>query len=215
MATISPGFPSDSVKHRPEGTTDDVTGTGSDASDKQSYNPWSRGTRKGITNKDLFSSPDLNKLLKSIKLGKHLSKKVVRLLKSRPDLLATLKETLQDKGHRSSQAKHAKVHGSPMPSHGTNVKLTNLSPEMDDQVIKASPELKGAGIMSSEADSQALLPRENFNHNEVVKQAIEGKESYSGKKQDSHKLATDVFKLGSDERRYKVLKPVTQWSFSF
>ena len=104
-----------------------------------------------------------------------------------------------------------------MPAHGSNVKLTNLSPEMDDQVIEALPELKVAGIMShkpSEADDQALLPRGNLNHNEVVKQAIQGKESYSGKKQDSHKLATDVFKLGNDERRDKVLKPVTQWSFS-
>ena len=85
-----------------------------------------------------------------------------------------------------------------MPAHGTDVKLTNPSPEMDDQVINALPEMKGAGIMShkpSEADDQALLPRGNFNHNEVVKQAIQGKESYSGKKQDSHKLATDVFKL--------------------
>lgn len=146
-------------------------------------------------------------------MEKHLSKKVVRLLKSRSDLLASLIEALQDKGHRSSQAKHAEVHGSPMPAHGTNVKLNNLSPEMDDQVIKTSPELKGVGIRShksSEADSQELLPKANFKHNEVVKQAIQGKESYSGKKHDAHKLATDLFKLGSDERRHKVLNPVTQ-----
>ena len=216
-AHISPGFPSDSVKNRLEGSTDEFAGTGSYGNGKPSYNPRSSGTQKRIANKDLFASPDLNKLLKNIYLGKHLSKKVVRLLKSRPDLLASLSDALQDKGHRSSQAKHAEVHGSPMPAHGSNVKLTNLSPEMDDQVIKALPELKGAGIMShklSEADDQALLPRGNFNHNEVVKQAIQGKESYSGKKQDSHKLATDVFKLGYDERRDKVLKPVTQWSFS-
>ena len=218
-ANISPGFPSDSVKNRPEGTTDDFTGTaaGSYGNGKPSYNPRSRGTQERITKKDLFASPDLNKLLKSIYLRKHLSKKALRLLKSRPDLLTFLSEALQDKGHRSSQAKHAEVHGSPMPAHGSNVKLTNLSPEMDDQVIEALPELKVAGIMShkpSEADDQALLPRGNLNHNEVVKQAIQGKESYSGKKQDSHKLATDVFKLGYDERRDKVLKPVTQWSFS-
>ena len=216
-ANISPGFPSDSVKNRPEGNTDDFTGTGSYGNGKPSYNPRSRGTQKRITNKDFFASPDLDKLLKSIYLGKHLSKKVVRLLKSRPDLIASLSKALQDKGHRSSQAKHAELHGSPMPAHGTNVKLTNLSPEMDDQVIKALPDLKGVGIMShkpSEADDQALLPRGKINHNEVVKQAIQGQESYSGKKQDSHKLATDVFKLGYDERRYKVLKPVTQWSLS-
>ena len=34
VADLSSGFPSDSVEHRPEGTTDDFTGTGSYANDK-------------------------------------------------------------------------------------------------------------------------------------------------------------------------------------
>ena len=49
-ANISPGFPSDSVEHRPEGTTDDFTGTGSYAKDKPSSNTPSRGTLNGIAN---------------------------------------------------------------------------------------------------------------------------------------------------------------------
>ena len=216
VADISPGFPSDSVKHRPEGTTDDFAGTGSYANDKPSHNPRSRGTRKRITNKELIASPDLNKLLKSMYLGKHLSKKVLRLLKSRPDLLASLSEALQDGGHRSSQGRHTELQGSKMSTHGTDVKLTNQSPELDDQVIKASPELKSVGIMShkpSEVDSQELLPKENLNH-KVVKQESQKEEPYSGKRQDSYKSATDVVKLGSDERRHKVVKLVTQYAFS-
>ena len=206
MANISPGFPSDSVEHTPEGTTDDFAGTGSYTKDKPSHNPRSRGTRKKITNKDLFASPDLNKLLKNLYVEKHLSKKVLHLLKSRPDLLAFLSEALQDGGHRSSQVRHAELHGSKMSAHGTDVKLTNQNPEMDDQVIKASPELKGVGIKPSEVDSQVLLPKENFNHKKVVQQTSQKEEPYSGEKQDSYKSAADVFKLGSDERRQKVLK---------
>ena len=140
------------------------------------------------------------KLLNS---GKHISKKVVHLLKSRPDLLASLSEVLQDVGHRSSQVGHAQLHGTPSapPAHGNNVKSTNWSPEMDDQVIKASPELKAAGTMyhkPSEADNQEILP----------------KAKKVGKKQDSHKSTSKVFKLGSDERRRKVLKLVILTSFS-
>jgi len=208
-ANIAPGLPSDSVKHRTEGTTDDFTGTGSYASDKPSYNPLSRGTQKGIKNKDMFTSPDLSKPLKSTNLEKDLSKKVVHLLKSRPGLLASLNEALHNVGHRSSQVRHAQSHGSLVSAHGTNVKLTNQSPDMDDQVIKASPEFKGAGTMShkpSEADNQEILPKANLNLKKVVKQVHQRKEPYSGKKQDSYKSTPDGFKLRSDERRHKVLK---------
>ena len=38
VATISPGFPSDSVKNRLEGTTDDCTGTGSNTNSQPSPN---------------------------------------------------------------------------------------------------------------------------------------------------------------------------------
>ena len=216
-ANIVPELPSDSVKHRLEVTTDDITGTGSYANDKPSYTALSRGTLKGITNKDLLTSPDLSRLLKSINLGKHLSKKVVQLLKLRPDLLTSLSEALQDVGHRSSQVGQAQLHGPPMSAHDTNVKLTNGSPEMDDQVIKASPEFKGAGTMSgkpSEADNQAILPKANLNLEKFVKQIGHKKEPYSGKTQDSYKSTSDVLKLGSNERQHKVLKPVAQYSFS-
>lgn len=53
--------------------------------------------------------------------------------------------------------------------------------------------------MFFEVDREVLLFRENFNYNEVVKQVIEGKELYLGKKQDLYKLVIDVFKLGFDE----------------
>ena len=51
MAYISPGFPSESVIHRAEGTTDDFTGTGSYANDKPSSNTQSGDTQKGIANR--------------------------------------------------------------------------------------------------------------------------------------------------------------------
>ena len=51
MANISPGFPSESVQHRPEETTDDFTGTGSYANDKPSSNTQSGDTQKGTANR--------------------------------------------------------------------------------------------------------------------------------------------------------------------
>ena len=44
-ADIFPGFPSDSVEHRPEGATDDFAGTGSYANDQLS------STLNGIANR--------------------------------------------------------------------------------------------------------------------------------------------------------------------
>ena len=59
-ATISSGFPSDSTKDRPEGATDDFTGTGSYANDKPSSNTPSWGALNGIDNrKGLLISRDL------------------------------------------------------------------------------------------------------------------------------------------------------------
>jgi len=59
VANISPGFTSDSVKHRPEGTTDDFTGTGSYANDKPSSNTPSWGIQKQIaSHKGLFISSE-------------------------------------------------------------------------------------------------------------------------------------------------------------
>ena len=59
-ATISSAFPSDSAKDRPEGTTDDFTGTGSYANDKPSSNNPSWGALNGIDNrKGLLISRDL------------------------------------------------------------------------------------------------------------------------------------------------------------
>ena len=50
-ANISPGFPSDSVEHRPEGDADDTTGTGTYANDKPSSKTPSRNTLNGIANR--------------------------------------------------------------------------------------------------------------------------------------------------------------------
>ena len=59
-ADIFPGFPSDSVEHRPEGATDDFTETGSYAKDKPSANTPSRGTQNDIASgKGLFISCEL------------------------------------------------------------------------------------------------------------------------------------------------------------
>jgi len=107
VAYISPGFASDSVKYRPEETTDDFTGTGSYASSsKQPSNTPSWDTQKGIAdNNELFVSGELKKRLelKPINLEKHLSKKVAHLLKSRPSLLASFHEELKDTRQRSSK----------------------------------------------------------------------------------------------------------------
>jgi len=60
VANISPGFPSESVKHRPEEATDDFTGTGSYANDKTSSKTPLGATQKGIANrKGLFTSCEL------------------------------------------------------------------------------------------------------------------------------------------------------------
>ena len=60
VSNLSPGFPSDSVKHRPEGTVDDFTGTGSYANDKPFSNNPSLGTQKRTANrKGVCISQDL------------------------------------------------------------------------------------------------------------------------------------------------------------
>ena len=78
MANLSPGFPSDSFKHRPEGTIDDFsTGTGSYANDKPFSNtpPW--GTQRGIANhKGVFISCDfqgMEWILKLLIISKFLT----------------------------------------------------------------------------------------------------------------------------------------------
>ena len=59
-ATISSEFHTDSVKNRPEGTTDDSTGTGSHANGEPSSNTPSWGTLTRISNrKSLFISFEL------------------------------------------------------------------------------------------------------------------------------------------------------------
>ena len=50
-ADIYPGFPSDSVEHRPEGATDDFTGFGSYADDKPSSNTPAWGALNGIADR--------------------------------------------------------------------------------------------------------------------------------------------------------------------
>ena len=193
---ISPVFSSVSVEQRPGRTTDDFTETGSFANDKPPYNPLSRGTQKGIKNKYLFSSPDLNKLLKNINLGKHLSKKVAHLLKSRPDLVASLSKALQDVGHRSSKVGHAQLNGSAMSVQETTVKVNNQIPETDDdQVLKERPELIGAGTMShktSNPNNQEILSKASLKYKKVEKQVRPTKEPSTGKKLDSIKLSREV-----------------------
>ena len=50
-ATISSGFPSDSVEHKPEGTTDDTTRSGLYAKDQPSSSTPSWGTLNRIANR--------------------------------------------------------------------------------------------------------------------------------------------------------------------
>ena len=193
---ISPVFSSVSVEQRPGRTTDDLTETDSFANGKPSYNPLSRGTQKGIKIKYLFTSPDLNKLLKNIILGKHLSKKVAHLLKSRPDLVASLSKALQDVAHRSSKVGHAQLNGSAMSVQKTTVKVNNQIPETDDdQVLIERPELIGAGTMShktSNPDNQEILSKASLKYKKVEKQVRPTKEPSTGKKLDSIKLSREV-----------------------
>ena len=103
MAYTSPGFASGSVEHRPEGTTDDFTGTDSYAvSGRHPSNTPSWG--------------ELNKLLKlkHINLGKHVSKKAVDLLKLRPEIYASFKKELKDANHESSNVRDAYMDGLPI-----------------------------------------------------------------------------------------------------
>ena len=158
-------FPSESIKLRPEGTTDDFIGTGFYANDKQTSNPPSRGTQHGnLDSKDTFTDTELKKLLGSINMGKRLSKKVTHLLKSRSDLLASLRKGLRDYGHHSSKERRSHLDGSTMSIHGMTVESNMQYPEMDDQVITGSTVLKGTGTVSqktSEYDDQELSPVTN------------------------------------------------------
>ena len=72
-ATISSGYPSDSVEHRPEGATEDFTGFGSYANDKPSSNTPSWGALNGIADREgllisleLQVYTDLNVLARSV-----------------------------------------------------------------------------------------------------------------------------------------------------
>ena len=91
MASISPGFASDFVKQRRVRNIDDFVETVSFASGKQLSN----------------AAP----------LGKHVSKKVARLLKSRPSLLASFNKELKDTSDHSSKVRDSRLHGLPMYIH--------------------------------------------------------------------------------------------------
>lgn len=177
----SPVFSSVSVEQRPGRTTDDFIETGSFANDKPSYNPLSRDTQKGI---------------KNINLGKHLSKKVTHLLKSRPDLVAFLSKALQDVGQQSSKVRHAQLNGSPMSVQETTVNVNNQIPETDDdQVLIERPELISAGTMShktSNPDNQEIVSKASLKYKKVEKQVRPTKEPTTGKKLDSIKLSREV-----------------------
>jgi len=166
VTNISPGFASDSAKHRPEGTRDDFTGTGSHASGKQPSNTPSWATQKGIVNsKELSISSELNKLLKlkHIHLGKHLSKKVAHLLKSRPRLLASFNKELKDASYHSSKVRDAQLHGFPKSVHGTTMNSNKQGPEMDDQVINSFADLTNAGTVAHKP-SGSDNPEANLAH---------------------------------------------------
>ena len=187
-----------SDKHRPKSTTDAFTGTGSYAADGKQPSNKPRGTQKGIV--------DSKELLK---------KKVVHFLKLRPGLLASLSRALEVVGDRSSKVKHAQLNGSPAPK-SIHEKLNNQIQETDDQVIIGMPELKGAGIKSqktSEPDNQEIFPKASLNHKKIVKRYLT-KNPFSGQVMDSFKSTREGFKLGSDERRHKVLTPVIQCSLT-
>ena len=85
-ANISPGFPSDSVEHRPERATDDFTGFGSFADDKPSSNTPSWGALNGIADRkgllislELQLCTDLNVLARNELNLKRLSNMHCRL----------------------------------------------------------------------------------------------------------------------------------------
>ena len=152
MANISPGFSSNSVKHRPHGTANDFTGTGSDANDIQHSNTPSWGAQKS---NELLISRELNKLLKlkHINLGKHFSKKVAHLLKSRPGLLASFNKELKDASYLSPNVRDAQLPGLPKSIHETTMNLNEQGPEMDDRMINSSAELTNAGTVSLKPES--------------------------------------------------------------
>lgn len=150
----SPGFASGSG-----GAKDDFTGSGSYASGKRPSNtpPW--GTQKGIVD-----SNELNKLhkLKHMHLGKHLSKKVVRLLESRPHLWASFNKELKDTSYHSSKLRDSQSQG----LHEMTMNSNEQGPEMDDQVIHT------LASESSESDSpeDSLAHEKQERHHKVSEQ---------------------------------------------
>ena len=177
VENIFPGFAADSVKHRPEGTKEDFTGTGSHASGKQPPNTQSWGTQKGIDDsREYFISSELNKVLKlkHIHLGKHFSKKVAHLLKSRPSLLAPFNKELKDASYHSSKLRDSHLHGLPKSINGTTMNSNEQGSEMDDQVFNSSLELTNPGTVSrkppeSDSPKPSLAHEKHEPHHKVPK----------------------------------------------
>ena len=114
------------------------------------------GTRKkNVDSKDLVISSELNKLLKlrHIKLEKHLSKKVARLLKSRPSLLASFHKELKDASQHSSKMRDAHLRQLPKSIQGTTVNANEQPTEIDDQVSNSAPQ---------DMDLQSISEAENL-----------------------------------------------------
>ena len=98
--------------------------------------------KKNVDSKELVISSELNKLLKlkHINLGKHLSKKVAHLLKSRPSLLASFHKELKNASHHSSKVRDAHLRGLLKSMHGITMNANEQGPEIDDLVSNSAPE---------------------------------------------------------------------------
>jgi len=88
-------------------------------------------------------------------LGKHLTKKLAQLLKSRQGFLASFKKELKDANYQSPKGRDIHL---PKAIHGTTVNSNEPGPEIDDQVLYGLAEFTHGGTVShkpSESDNLA------------------------------------------------------------
>lgn len=106
--------------------------------------------------------------LRHINLGKHLTKKLAHILKSRQGFLASFKKELKDANYQSPKVRDFHLQGLPKPIHGKTVNLNEPGPEMDDQVINGLAEFThGDTVSNKPSESDNLVTERHGPHHKV------------------------------------------------
>ena len=121
--------------------SDNYWNSGESESDTDTLTSDTEWGTQNLNFQDSAISSELNKLFKlKDNLGKHLSKKVAHLLKSRPTLSAYFREELNDASHHSPNVRIADLHGLPKSLHGTARRSHRSSQNNQKPVPVEAPE---------------------------------------------------------------------------